>query len=144
MAKRNIEDLIEGRDLISVKSTSSLRHACETMTELNVGAVAVVDGGALVGILSERDVIRRCYCKGKSVEATSVGDIMTPNPQTIHREASVAEAMAIMLEGGFRHVPVVDQRGQTISMVSMRDIPTRNRLMVERYREYTDHKIAAH
>jgi CBS domain-containing protein len=135
MPIKTISDLIDGRALVSLAPEATVREICETLSGQNIGAVAIVEASALVGIVSERDLIRRCFCKGKS-DDTRARDVMTPAPRTLTGAASLADAMQTMIDGGFRHVPVVDQKGLPVGMVSMRDIPTENRLMVERFREY--------
>ena len=77
------------------------------MCDLDVGAVMVVDDGRLVGVLSERDVIRKVVCRERSTGEVTVGDIMTPSPKTIDATGDLAQALEIMSVGGFHHVPVM-------------------------------------
>ncbi len=142
MTIRSISQLIEGRKLVSVTPDTTAQDACAVLDQRNIGALAVVSENRLVGILSERDLIRRCFCRGASSD-TPVAKLMTSNPQTIRPSDSIASAMETMLEGRFRHVPVMNEQDEPIGMVSMRDIPTQYRLMVERFREYNSSAIAA-
>jgi CBS domain-containing protein len=88
---------------------------------LNVGALAVMDGGRLVGVFSERDVIRKCICRKRRTDETMVQDIMTAEPSTIGIDGSLAEALSFMTDTGFRHLPVLDA-DETAGHLSMRDI----------------------
>lgn len=94
----------------------------------------------MVGILSERDVIRRAIGQMRPTGQTRVDQIMTPDPQTVDKSVSLSEAMRIMLEGRFRHLPVMDS-GAVVAMLSMREIPTEHRLMVERYADSASERI---
>lgn len=130
----SIRQIVEGRDPATVPPAISVREACHVLNRNDIGAVAVVEEGRLVGILSERDVMRKCIGGNRRTDETSVAEIMTTDPTTIEADASLADAFRIMTEGRFRHLPVTD-RGRMIAMLSIRDIPTQYRLMVERYTE---------
>lgn len=136
MPIRNLSEISSKRPLYTIDPDATLVQASEMMAEHNLGALAVVDDGHLVGILSERDVIRRVVVKGLRPEDTHVMDVMTARPVTIPGHAAPAEALAEMKRGGFRHL-IVTEGGVPAGMVSMRDIPTENRLMWERYADYT-------
>lgn len=136
MIIKSIAHLLNGRGLISVAPQETVKAACALLTAHDIGALAVVDNGKLVGVLSERDVIRRCISGDRKTAETQVAEVMTQAPVTVQRDASLADAQTKMFEGGFRHLPVVDEAGRAIGMLSMRDIPTEYRLMVERFREY--------
>ncbi|KUF09807.1 CBS domain-containing protein [Pseudoponticoccus marisrubri] len=135
MIIKSIDQLLQGRSLVSVTPDATIREACTLLDRHGIGALAVLDGPRLVGILSERDVIRRCIAAGRRTDETRVREIMTPDPQTIRRNASLADAQTVMVEGGFRHLPVIDAIGSIVGMMSIRDVPTEYRLMVERFRE---------
>lgn len=143
MIIRTIDQLIEGRSLISVAPGARLRAACSILNSHNVGALAVLENGALRGILSERDVIRRGLVRPGSLDDLCVADIMTADPVTIRRGAGLVDAMTLMRDGGFRHLPVLDAAGLPVGMLSLRDIPTEYRLMAERYQEYMTGKVPA-
>jgi CBS domain-containing protein len=78
------------------------------MDQKNVGALPVVDNGTLVGIVSERDYIRKVILKGRSSEETPVGDIMTEQPLTVNPNDSITDCMRIMTEKRVRHLPVLE------------------------------------
>lgn len=132
----SLQDLLAGRDVASVPPDITVRAACRTLDAKDIGAAVVLAEDTLIGILSERDVIRKCICGGRRTDETLVSDIMTPHPVTIDIGCSITKALDTMKAGGFRHLPVM--RGTTVvGLLSMRDIPTQNRLMLERYNEYT-------
>ncbi|MFD0978078.1 CBS domain-containing protein [Tropicimonas aquimaris] len=120
---------------MSIAPTETVRVACDRLNEANVGALPVLDGDRLVGIISERDVIRRAIGRRRPTAETQVEEIMTREPTTVDLSVSLSDAMRLMIKGKFRHLPVTDQ-GRVVAMLSMRDIPTEYRLMVERYEEY--------
>jgi CBS domain-containing protein len=81
----------------------------------------VLDQGALLGIISERDYARKVILKNRSSHDTPVGDIMTPSPVTVGPQDTVHRCMEIMTEGRFRHLPVVDS-GRVVGMLSIGDL----------------------
>ena len=130
-----LRDLLAERELAAVPPTITVREACRVLDARDIGALAVVDDGRLVGILSERDVIRKCICRGRRPDQTRVAAVMTPDPVTIDVARSVAHALDLMRAGGFRHLPVTEGEA-VIGMLSMRDVPTDNRVMLERWQAY--------
>jgi CBS domain-containing protein len=89
------------------------------MAERNVGAVLVLDGGRLAGILTERDVLR-AVAAGVDL-AAPVSSRMTHSPDTIEASDSVEHAAVLMIHGGFRHLPVVED-GEAVGILSIRDL----------------------
>lgn len=142
MIIQSISQILGDRPLWSTEPEATVRDACVALHKANVGALAVIADGRLVGILSERDVIKKCVALGLRTDETSVADIMTADPVTVDPEAKLADALKAMLDGAFRHLPVV-HAGQVKGMLSMRDIPTEYRMMFERYTEYRDGDAAA-
>lgn len=134
MIVSSVAQLIKDRPLADVSVDTSVRLACRLMCELDVGAVVVLDDGELVGVLSERDVIRRLLCTDRTADQTRVADIMTPLPQAMEAEGDVAQAIDIMRQGGFHHVPVLDN-GTPVGLLSADDIPEEYRMLLERFRE---------
>jgi CBS domain-containing protein len=106
--------------LLAVEPTMDLAEAARQMQGRNVGAVLVSSGGRLAGILTERDVLR-AVAAGK-VEGTDVGAWMTRGPETIRPDDSTGYAASVMIHGGFRHLPVVDDAGKPLGIVSIRDL----------------------
>ncbi len=134
MIVSNVAQVIEHQSLAAIQVGDTVQEACKVMCELDVGAVVVQDGDALLGVLSERDVIRKCVCLGKHTAETRVADIMTADPKTIDAAGNLAEALEIMGNGGFHHVPVM-RDGEAIGLLSADDIPEEYRMMLERFKE---------
>ena len=109
---------------VTMPPTATVKEAVATMADRDIGSVLVVDeDGRLVGIVSERDVIRRVLAQGRSLEDTRLADIMTPNPVSVDPEATVEEALRAMARLRVRHLPVVDKEtGRLVGIVSIRDI----------------------
>ena len=108
------------RDVLTVAPEDTLGEAAAKMTERGVGAVVVSDFGRLIGILSERDIMRAVADRIHSSEAR-VREWMTADPITATPETPVEEAGRTMLENGFRHLPVVDGE-RAVGIVSLRDV----------------------
>jgi CBS domain-containing protein len=105
--------------LLAVEPGARLAEVAQRMVERDVGAVLVMDGGRLAGIMTERDVLR-AVAAGIG-EATSVGTCMTREPETIAPDESINHAAVLMLHGGFRHLPVLEG-DQVVGMLSIRDL----------------------
>jgi CBS domain-containing protein len=106
-------------DVLAVSPETTIADAARRMVARDAGAAVVVQGGGLVGVISERDLIRAIpdACRPETpVSERMSRDVMTASPRT-----SVPEAMAIMIDGHFRHLPVVEA-GRVLGMVSMRDL----------------------
>ena len=114
-----IADLMT-RDVVTVAPEDTLGEAAAKMTERGIGAVVVSDFGRMIGILSERDIMRAVADRIHSSEAR-VREWMTPDPITVTTETSVDEAGRTMLENGFRHLPVVEGE-RAIGILSIRDV----------------------
>jgi CBS domain-containing protein len=109
---------IMARDVLTVAPATSVLDAARRMHERRVGAVVVLDGRRLAGILTERDVLR-AVAEGR-VDG-SVSDSMTPAPDTIDADDDAGHAAVLMIHGGFRHLPVVDGEA-VVGMISIRDL----------------------
>jgi len=90
------------------------------MKEKRIGALLVLDGARLAGIFTERDALFRVVAEGRDPEKTRLAEVMTVNPRTITADRPFGHALHLMHEGGFRHVPVVDQ-DRPLGVVSARD-----------------------
>jgi CBS domain-containing protein len=111
----------KGSDVHTVSPEDTVFHALETMAERGVGALVVVDDGAVVGMFSERDYARKVILHGRASRDTAVRDIMSERVVTIGPERTVADCMASMTEHRIRHLPVVEG-DQLIGMVSIGDV----------------------
>jgi CBS domain-containing protein len=106
-------------DLIEVAPEDTLGEVAERMTAVNVGAVVVKDYGRLIGILTERDMLKAMAARVHTSEAR-VRQWMTEDPITAPEETEAEAAARLMLEHGFRHLPVVDDGGRVTGVVSLR------------------------
>jgi CBS domain-containing protein len=107
------------RDLLTVEATIPLAEVAKRMVAREVGAVLVLDGERLEGIMTERDVLR-AVARGISDDAV-VRDWMTTDPETIEPDETTEHAATLMMHGGFRHLPVVEG-GEVVGMLSIRDL----------------------
>jgi CBS domain-containing protein len=92
------------------------------MTAKGRGAVLVEDDGALVGIFTERDLLNRVDYADSLWSHLVVGDVMTPHPMVIRPDDSLSEALRRLTVGHRRHLPIVDEHGHVLGMISIRDI----------------------
>jgi CBS domain-containing protein len=106
--------------VVSVAPEDTLGEAAERMAEDGVGSAVVLDSGRLIGILTERDLLRAVAGRVHTSEAR-VREWMTVDPLTATETTSADEAMRTMLEQGFRHLPVIEG-GRTIGVVSLREL----------------------
>ena len=113
-----VADLMAG-DLLTVEANAPLADAVRSMDDRRVGAALVLEGERLVGVFTERDVLR-AVAHGLTPEAT-VGEWMTHGPETIEPDATAEHAAVLMIHGGFRHLPVVDE-GRVVGILSIRDL----------------------
>lgn len=120
MPNRPIRKLIANQQIHTVEKSISVRTAAHIMATARVGSVMVVDKDVLVGIFTERDALFRVLAGGLDPDRTKVGEVMTANPQTITPDRPLINALHLMHDGGFRHMPVVEN-GRPVGMVSIRD-----------------------
>jgi CBS domain-containing protein len=107
------------RSLLSIDAEATLGEAAARMAERGVGAVVVLEGDTIAAILTERDVLK-AVAAGKDGSA-SVTDWMTRHPDTIEPADTTDHAASLMIHGGFRHLPVVED-GKVVGIVSIRDL----------------------
>jgi CBS domain-containing protein len=107
---------------IIVRREASVREAIRSMVRNSVGCVLIEDDERLVGIFSERDVLTKVIGKGLDPDETLVESVMTADPETLTPESNISYALNKMSVGGFRHVPLIDERGRPVAVVSMRDV----------------------
>ena len=113
---------LERRPLLSTEPTASVKASIDLMNTHRHGAVLVVHGEQLVGIFTERDVLRRVVPRGLSLEDTPVSEVMTSSPDVLSEDATLAQALRTMSRSRYRHLPVVDEHGRPVAVVSMRRI----------------------
>jgi CBS domain-containing protein len=117
---RPISEILRGRQLVTVEPGMSVRQAAQLMASEKIGALPVVGEGRLLGIFTERDALVRVLARGLVPENTPVSEVMTADPVTIDGRRPFRHALKMMIDGGFRHVPVVES-GSVIGVVSARD-----------------------
>lgn len=110
-----------GQAVLSTSSSSSVFEALEVMAANNVGALVVLEGDRLVGILSERDYARKVILHDRGSRKTTVSEIMTPDPVTVPLSTTVTECMQLMTDNRFRHLPVVDD-DDLVGVISIGDV----------------------
>jgi CBS domain-containing protein len=119
MVQRNVGQLIK-RGVVHLSAAASVREACELMATNHVGAVLVMEEGRLDGIFTERDALNRVLAARLDPDTTRIADVMTREPITLSPQTPVTEALRLMSEIGFRHLPIVDQE-EVQGIISLRD-----------------------
>lgn len=120
-AARDHLSAVKAPPAVMVSATTPLSEVVRGMIEGNTSCVLVTDGGRLIGICSERDLLYKAAHRYHEMRACPVGEIMTPNPQALPPTATIAWAMNRMDDGGFRHVPIVENN-RPVGVVSIRDL----------------------
>jgi CBS domain-containing protein len=108
---------------ISVRRDATLYDTVQTLQREHIGCVLVTgEDGRLVGIFTERDLLSKIALRSLDWNVERVADYMTPDPETLHPEDRIAWALKLMHIGGYRHVPLTDQAGRPVGVVSIKDI----------------------
>lgn len=121
MPHRLIETLVQNQTITTIAMSSTVAEAARLMQQRKIGAIMVVAQGRLTGIFTERDALFRVLAQGRDPQSTTLGEVMTRDPETITKVKPFGHALHMMYEGGFRHVPVVED-GVPIGIVSTRDV----------------------
>ena len=122
MVRRLMPEVVHDQKLVELPGTATVREAARLMAARNVGSVIVTArDGRLEGILTERDVVCRVVMPGRDPDHTRLHEVMTRDPDTIGPTEPAIEALRRMHDGGYRHLPVVDDGGRLIGVVSQRD-----------------------
>ncbi|MEJ2117080.1 MAG: CBS domain-containing protein [Alphaproteobacteria bacterium] len=116
----------KGTDIYTVSPSTTAKEAADSMRKNNIAALMVVEGGGIVGIITERDLVRGFSKFGEGLNTKLVQDIMSKNPVTVTPEDSIKDAMSVMTKRTIRHLPVQSD-GELKGMVSIRDV-VRHRL----------------
>jgi CBS domain-containing protein len=106
----------------TVQPGDTLQSAAQMMDDLNVGVLPVADGGRLVGMLTDRDIVIRSTSAGQDPRTAPVSDAMTGEARTLSADASVLDAIRMMKEQQLRRIPVVDPDGKLIGILSLGDL----------------------
>ena len=120
-----IYDLIKDNQTHTITADQTVLEAAREMVVNNIGAIPVLRDGELVGIFSERDIMKRVVAEGRDPARTRVSEVMTADPLTVDIRESVEHCMVLMKQHGFRHLPVCDGK-KLKGIVSLRDILLRD------------------
>jgi len=122
MAERTVFQSISQRHVISLGPQASIWEAACVMTKANCGSVLIVDTlGTLLGIVTERDLMTRVLARALNPKKTQVADVMTHSPICVTPETLVSDAVVIMIERGFRHLPIMGPGSKILGVFSVRD-----------------------
>jgi CBS domain-containing protein len=111
----------KGTDVLKIDVSATVFDAIKKIVEANVGSILVTDGGKVVGIMTERDYLRKIAIHGRTSRDTLVGEIMTSPLVYVTPETSVEEAMAIMTDRRIRHLPVTEDE-DVVGIISIGDL----------------------
>jgi CBS domain-containing protein len=112
----------KGSELLAIDADATVFDAIKRMVEANVGALLVMDGGEVAGVVTERDYLRRVTLEGRTEKETLVREIMTAPLVYVTPETSVEECMAVMTERRIRHLPVFAEGRELVGIVSIGDL----------------------
>lgn len=139
MPNRTLRQVVTGQTLVSALPDTTVRAAAVAMASQSVGAIMIVDdAGRLIGLFTERDALNRVVARGLAPEQTPLAAVMTDKLQTATPDKTLGHALHLMFEGGFRHLPVVED-GRPVGMVSARNALGLEILQFERERQERDH-----
>ncbi len=137
MSERTVFQSMAQRHVVSVVPTATVYTAACVMTRANCGSVLVIDAAnTLLGIVTERDLMTRLLAKSLDPATTTVADIMTRNPHCVVPETKVADAVLLMIERGFRHLPIVTEANKILGVFSVRDAMPREVQAAESLAEF--------
>lgn len=117
---RRIADMLLSGRIVQLPATASVREASKLMAKERIGAIMVTEADRLLGIFTERDALNRVMAQGRDPEETTLAQVMTRNPTSLSPEDASIDALRLMRDGGFRHLPVT--LGDTlVGVISLRD-----------------------
>ncbi len=112
----------KGRQIWTIAPSETVYAALQIMASKEIGALLVMEGDRLIGVLSERDYARKIILKGRSSKETKVSEVMVSPALTVPSDCSVERAMRLMTESRVRHLPVLDPNGGVVGLVSIGDL----------------------
>ncbi len=112
---------IKGLECFSISNTDNLQAAAKQMAECNIGALLVMDRGSLVGIVTERDIVKNSANEQKNLKDVVIKDAMSANLLVVKLGDDLDYVMAIMIQNNIRHLPVIEESG-LLGLLSMRDV----------------------
>ncbi len=119
MSQRSVVQLIK-HQVIHLAPSASVREAARLMSENHIGALLVMDEGRLAGIFTERDALNRVLAEGRDPDSTPLSEVMTRDPLTLSPQTASTQALRLMGDVGFRHLPVVED-DEVYGIISLRD-----------------------
>ena len=135
---RRLSDIVCNQNPLTLPHTAAVRQACERMRERKAGSVLVIDEhGKLVGIFTGRDAVHRVLAKGRS-GSTPLRQVMTENPTTMSPDKTAIDALRLMWDRGFRHVPLVEGE-KIIGVISRGDFQSDEQLDLDEERQLWEH-----
>ena len=121
MTMRYMSEMVSHQNPLTLPPSATVLEACVRMRDQRVGAVLVTEGERrLVGIFTGRDAVSRVLAEGKDAAKTQLGQVMTPDPDTMPPGRTAIEALRLMQDGGYRHLPVI-KHGKVMGVVSRGD-----------------------
>lgn len=120
MQRRVVPDVVAGQDLLTLPPQATVHDAAVRMRARRVRSVLVVEDSRLVGIFTGTDMVERVVAEGQPAATTPLSDVMTGDPRTVPPGTAAIEALQIMNDGGFRHLPIVED-GELVAILSRRD-----------------------
>jgi CBS domain-containing protein len=118
---RKMSDIVRNQDPVTLMPSATVKEACQRMRDRRIGAVLVTDDDRrLLGIFTGRDAVHRVLAEGKSAARTTLADVMTPDPDTMPPGKMAIEALRLMEDGRYRHLPIVED-GRVVGIVSRFD-----------------------
>ncbi len=120
--QKTISEFLSDDPVPSVSPTDSVSAAIETMKSAGSDCVLVLDDKKLVGVFTERDFLNRVTAEQRNPSATSMGEVMTSEPETLEAQDCISYAINRMAMRGFRNVPIVDGEGRAIAIINVRNV----------------------
>ncbi len=130
MPRRPVRSFLARDTVLKAEPEESVRDAAIGMAANHCGSVLVARGDVLIGIFTERDLLARVVAAGRDLD-TPLLEVMTANPDTIAADAPVGDAIRQMSEGGYRHLPVIEDE-RVLGVLSIRDLPFAEIAVVEK------------
>ncbi|MBL8672168.1 MAG: CBS domain-containing protein [Alphaproteobacteria bacterium] len=121
MNRKLVPSVVKPQSVAALGSEASVRDAAKLMAERRIGAIVVIDGGRLSGIFTERDLMTRVVAQDRDPTKTRIGEVMTRGPDTMAPDDTAGEALKLMSERRYRHLPIVDGE-RIVAILSIRDL----------------------
>jgi CBS domain-containing protein len=136
---RTLSDVVLDQTPLTMRPDATVQDACREMRDRRAGSVVVTnEAGRLMGIFTGRDAVCRVLAEGKDPARTTLSDVMTADPETISPDSSSLEALRLMWDGGFRHLPLL-KGGRVIGVVSKGDFKGMEHQAHDRERDLWEH-----